>query len=170
MAHPAAGDIVMYTPTRIVFAIASGSWTGKPARKKRPCVVLFVNPHTAMQAVAPLCGAVHKNAGWQRRDGMVVNWWHPILFANTGVPVPPDGALIQRQPIIITYNPWYSKPSFMSDFKPSYIWAGDSGEWVQHQTSQQLEVVGEYLRVDAGQLNHLVCWQSHWALWNPPPA
>lgn len=54
---------------------------------------------------------------------MVVNWWHPVLFANTGVPVPPDGALIQRQPIIITYNPWYSKPSFMSDFKPSYIWA-----------------------------------------------
>jgi hypothetical protein len=60
------GDIVMYKPTRIYLAISSGSWTGNPAQKKRPCAVIYVDQHTTIPIVAPLCGAVYMNTGWQR--------------------------------------------------------------------------------------------------------
>jgi hypothetical protein len=97
---------------------------------------------------------------------MVADWWHPVLFANTGVPVPADGASIQRQPIIITHNPSYTKPPFIPHFKPSYIWAGDSGEWVAHEMLQELESAGGYLRVDAAQLNQLLAWRNHCMLFH----
>lgn len=164
------GDIVMYKPTRIYLAISSGSWTGNPAQKKRPCVVIYVDQHTTIPIVAPLCGAVYINAGWKRRYQMIADWWHPVLFANTGVPVPADGASVQRQPIVITHNPLYAKPPFIPHFKPSYIWAGDSGEWVAHEMLQELESAGGYLRVDAAQLNQLLVWRDHWYHWNRPPA
>jgi hypothetical protein len=97
---------------------------------------------------------------------MIADWWHPVLFANTGVPVPADGASVQRQPIVITHNPLYAKPPFIPHFKPSYIWAGDSGEWVAHEMLQELESAGGYLRVDAAQLNQLLVWRDYCTLFH----
>ncbi|KAG1738704.1 hypothetical protein EDB19DRAFT_1877166 [Suillus lakei] len=168
-ARLAVGDVVMYKPTRTIFAVSSGSWTGNPANKTRPCVVVSYNSDATSPILAPLCGARYTTVGWTRRNEMIADWWHPVRFANTSLPIPPDGAAVQRQPITLTHNPSVMRPSSLSVFKPSYIWAGDAGEIVSKYVAQYLTPVNNYLSLDAQQLAELVKWWNYWFVYHRPP-
>ncbi|KAG1760219.1 hypothetical protein EDD22DRAFT_781497 [Suillus occidentalis] len=159
-----AGDVVMYKPTRTIFAVSSGSWTGNPANKTRPCVVVHCPGDETSPIVAPLCGAHYTTFGWTRRNWMVADWWHPVWFANTNLPIPPDGAAVQRQPITLTHNPSVMRPSSLSVLKPSYIWAGDAGECIPKYVAQYLPSANGYLSIDTQQLAELTKWWNHCAL------
>lgn len=159
------GDVVMFKPTRATFAITSGSWTGNPANKKRPCVVVDFDS-TNLPIVTPLCGARYIYAvGWIRRAGMNVNWWHPVYFANTNVFIPQDGAAVRRQPITLIHDPYARKPSSVNfEFKPSYIWVGDRGELVSPNVVQSLIPLNNYLRMGAQQRAMLEQWWDYWSV------
>ncbi|KAG2340924.1 hypothetical protein BDR05DRAFT_966166 [Suillus weaverae] len=133
------GNVVTYKPTRRVFAVSTGSWTGKPA---------FKSP-----------------AGWTRRNQMDKNWWHPVYIVNGDVQIPPDGATVPREPIALTHDPHMALPSSPT-YKPSYIWAGDAGEEVPIKGAQLRRI--DSLSIDDVQLEYLSdCWK-YWHANNRP--
>ncbi|KAG1779393.1 hypothetical protein EV702DRAFT_1087791 [Suillus placidus] len=159
------GNVVMYKPTRPVFAVSTGSWTGKPAFKSRPCVIVNYNAERQSFTLAPLCGAQHTAAGWTRRNQMDKNWWHPVYIVNGDVQIPPDGATVPRKPIALTHDPHMALPS-SPKYKPSYIWAGDAGEEVPIKGAQLRRI--DSLSIDQVQIDSLEAWWKYWLANNRP--
>ncbi|KAG1779281.1 hypothetical protein EV702DRAFT_1087183 [Suillus placidus] len=161
------GHVVLFAPTRQVFATSSGSFTKKPAEdKKRPCIIVSHDAERDAFALSPLCGAKLTTAGYVIRDQMEPKWWHPVHIVNGNVKVPLDGATVERKPIILThYNPLVTE--LPTHYKPSFMWIGDPGEFVSNNDVQKLDHVTS-LNIDEEQLKRL---EDEWkyCLANHPP-
>ncbi|KAF8515060.1 hypothetical protein JB92DRAFT_2916066 [Gautieria morchelliformis] len=163
------GSVVSWKPTRPIFAISSGSWTGQPSKKERPCVVVAFTGE-GLPIVAPLCGAKQLNANqWGRRDHMVHQWWQPVNFTNIAIPTPFDGCTVQRAPITIAHDSRIARPAQFPNFKPSYIWAGDAGQVIPSNDLRYLATVSPYLELSAAEVEHLSRWWKYWKQHYPVP-
>ncbi|KAF8493126.1 hypothetical protein JB92DRAFT_3000258 [Gautieria morchelliformis] len=162
------GSVVFWKPTRPIFAISSGSWTGQPARKERPCCVVAITDKGPI--IAPLCGATQLSANqWGRRRGMVPEWWQPVNFTNIALPTPFDGCNVQRAPVTIAHDSRIARPAQFPNFKPSYIWAGDAGQVIPSDQLRYLAIVNPYLEISTAEIEHLSRWWQYWDVHHPVP-
>ncbi|KAF7437566.1 hypothetical protein PC9H_004408 [Pleurotus ostreatus] len=128
MAKSLLGKFVLAIPTRTAFAISSGSWTGLPANKVRPCLVTgFTESNQAI--LAPLCGAVYdkKRDTWDPRERMLGDHWMPVNFKDSGVIIPPLNSSFDPPTLKVAINA-ANLTAGDPPFKPCYLWVADLGE------------------------------------------
>ncbi|EED78882.1 predicted protein [Postia placenta Mad-698-R] len=153
------GSMVLYRPTRHVFAVSSGSRSGAPSTKERPCVIVGFND--SKPVLAPLCGALPLAQGQAgripktkmvRTDDLITP-----MFS-----IPEDGSSLTREPILFTHDPLSPKGPQFPALKPSYLWVGDGGEAVEESIVSGLTTLSPYLKLDEEELEDL---KKAWDYW-----
>jgi hypothetical protein len=88
---------------------------------------------------------------------MEVDWWHPVYFANTELPIP-DGCKLKRVQVELNHDPNTPKPVQFPNLKPSYIWVGSRGQVIPADDLQQIVAVNPYLAITAAEIERLLGW------------
>ena len=86
---------------------------------------------------------------------MVREWWQPVQFTNSEVPVPFDGVAVTRHPLIVTHEPSLPRPEFFKGPKPSYIWVGDIGESIPADKALKLDRIDPYISMSTEELDKI---------------
>ncbi|KAG2064037.1 hypothetical protein BDR04DRAFT_1146079 [Suillus decipiens] len=122
------GDFVIYKPKRKVLGYSSASTMGHAVPKPRPCCVVKI-PEREGTLLVPLRGTNKNHA----------EWWHPVEFANSEqVPTTIDTHIPASNPIVVEYI--HTGDTHV--IKPSFIWVGDSGEFVLRKDVPGLRFIG----------------------------
>lgn len=121
------GTFVLYRPTRVAFAVSSGSWSNMPANKYRPCLVHDLSQREKY-VIIPLLGAIKDSSTntYVLPDKATFYQWSPVRLMYRDyieVPYAPPG--LTQRPITVVDNPNIEP---IIPFKPSYIWTADEGE------------------------------------------
>ncbi|TFK54773.1 hypothetical protein OE88DRAFT_1732076 [Heliocybe sulcata] len=157
MASNLLGKFVLYKPTRKAFAVSSGSWTGNPANKVRPCLVVGLSL-AGNPVLAPCLGARYQSPAkaWGRVAMLMIHeHWGPLKLKNRSAVTVPHNPKTGTGTMLIETNDDTSVQTPIMSFKPCFVWTADEGEEIMPQNQANLVVHTALGHVDKAVLQQM---------------